>query len=46
MTAACAVACAERVLRGELRPGFHTPASAFGPDFVLELDGVSRHDEL
>ena len=26
---------AARALRGELSPGFHTPARACGPDYVL-----------
>lgn len=40
LTAAAAVAAAERALAGEAPPGFQTPAKAFGADFVLGLDGV------
>lgn len=36
-TALSAVAAVERVLDGEVPPGAHAPASAFGADFVLEL---------
>ncbi|RQG97877.1 saccharopine dehydrogenase family protein [Natrarchaeobius chitinivorans] len=49
LTAETAAAAAERVLEGRNRtdreripPGFQTPAAAFGPDFVLEFDGVDR----
>jgi len=45
LTAAAALAAVERVLAGGASPGFETPARAFGPDFVLELEGVVRHDE-
>jgi len=45
LTVAAALAAMERVLAGRAAPGFQTPAKAFGPDFVLALDGVSREDE-
>lgn len=32
------------VLDGKVVPGFQTPATLFGPDFVLEFDGVTRVD--
>jgi short subunit dehydrogenase-like uncharacterized protein len=44
-TAAAAIASAARVLAGSVAPGFQTPATAFGPDFVLELAGVKRWDD-
>jgi hypothetical protein len=34
-----------RVLAGAAPPGFQTPSSAYGADFVLELEGVERTDE-
>lgn len=43
-TAHAAVRAAERVLAGEVRPGFQTPSKAFGPDFVLDIPGVKRID--
>lgn len=43
-TAASALALVERVLAGELEAGFQTPAGVYGPDFVLDLDGVTRQD--
>lgn len=45
LTAQAAVAAAARVLAGDVRPGYHTPASAYGPDFALSLDGVTRWDD-
>ena len=44
LTALTVVAAAERVLAGGARPGFQTPSRAFGPDFILEVDGVARED--
>jgi short subunit dehydrogenase-like uncharacterized protein len=41
--ASALVRAAER-LTEEPRAGAFTPAAAFGPDFVLELPGVSRRD--
>lgn len=44
LTAHAAVAALEKTLAGEATPGFRTPSMAFGPDFVLGLDGVHRED--
>ena len=44
LTAHTAVAALERVLAGQAKPGFQTPSLAFGPDFVLQVDGVLRED--
>jgi short subunit dehydrogenase-like uncharacterized protein len=44
LTARAALAIARRALAGQAPPGFQTPATAYGPDFVLELDGVVRED--
>jgi len=43
-TAHCVTALAERALKGDLKPGFWTPAGLYGPDFVLSLPGVRRDD--
>jgi short subunit dehydrogenase-like uncharacterized protein len=43
-TAQSAVEIAARVLRGEAPPGWQTPATAYGPDLVLSLPGVSREE--
>jgi len=45
-TARASLAAVERMLAGEAPEGFQTPASAFGPDFVLGIEGVRRHDDL
>jgi short subunit dehydrogenase-like uncharacterized protein len=39
-TAESAVACARRVLGGELSPGVWTPSRAFGPAFAASLPGT------
>jgi short subunit dehydrogenase-like uncharacterized protein len=44
LTALSAVAIVERILAGDLQPGFQTPSRVYGPNFVLSLDGVSRED--
>jgi len=43
-TTRAAVAAVKQVLAGNFTPGFQTPGKAFGPDFVLECDGVRRED--
>jgi short subunit dehydrogenase-like uncharacterized protein len=43
-TAAAAVAAVERVLAGDVEPGFQTPARVWGPDFALTIPDVTRHD--
>jgi len=44
LTVLTALACVERILAGPVTPGFTTPSRAFGPDFVLEIPGVTRTD--
>jgi short subunit dehydrogenase-like uncharacterized protein len=44
LTALAAVEIAARALRGEAPPGWQTPATAYGPDLVLALPGVTRED--
>ncbi|WP_256685801.1 saccharopine dehydrogenase family protein [Halococcus qingdaonensis] len=43
-TARTATEIARRVCEDDVESGFQTPASAFGPEFVLEFDGVERED--
>jgi short subunit dehydrogenase-like uncharacterized protein len=43
-TARAMVAIGERILAGAAPAGFQTPASAFGPDLVVDVDGVVRED--
>jgi short subunit dehydrogenase-like uncharacterized protein len=43
-TARAALAAVRKVLSGNAPPGFQTPALAYGADFVLECEGVTRED--
>ncbi len=43
-TSRAAIAGVKKVLSGNASSGFQTPAMAFGADFVLECEGVSRED--
>ena len=43
-TARAALAAGQKVLAGNASPGFQTPALAYGADFVLECEGVTRED--
>jgi len=43
-TIRAALAAVQKVLTGNARPGFQTPALAYGADFVLECEGVTRED--
>jgi len=44
LTAHAALAVVECVLAGGAPAGFQTPSKAYGPDFVLGLEGVTRTD--
>jgi short subunit dehydrogenase-like uncharacterized protein len=44
LTAHAAVEIAERMLRGDAKPGWQTPSTAYGPDLPLALAGVTRED--
>lgn len=43
-TTRAALAAVKKVLAGSFSPGFQTAGRAFGPDFVLECEGVRRED--
>jgi short subunit dehydrogenase-like uncharacterized protein len=45
LTVRAALAVVTRVVGGEAPPGFQTPSTAYGPDLVLGLEGVTRTDE-
>ncbi len=45
-TARAALQAVKRVLAGDTSPGFQTSARAYGADFVLECEGVTREDVL
>ena len=44
LTALTALAIIQKVLAGEAPAGFQTPSSAYGPDLILEIEGVTRED--
>jgi len=44
LTALAAIEIAERALRGDVKPGWQTPGSAYGPDLVTALPGCSREE--
>lgn len=43
-TSRAALAAVQKVLTGNAPPGYQTPALAYGADFVLECQGVTRED--
>lgn len=43
LTAQAALRAVEKVLSGTVVPGYQTPARLFGADFILEFEGVTRH---
>jgi short subunit dehydrogenase-like uncharacterized protein len=45
LTVLASLEIAGRVLRGDFKPGYQTPASAYGPDLILSLPGCTRIDE-
>jgi short subunit dehydrogenase-like uncharacterized protein len=44
LTVQTALAAVGKVRAGAARPGFQTPSLAFGKDFILEIEGVTRAD--
>jgi len=44
LTVATALDAARRVAGGEFKPGFQTPSLAFGADYILSFEGVTRED--
>jgi short subunit dehydrogenase-like uncharacterized protein len=45
LTVDAALVVARKVLDGDWEAGFGTPGGVYGPDLVLEVDGVERTDE-
>jgi len=45
LTTLSALEILQRVLDGDAPVGYQTPASAYGPDLVLSIEGVERTDE-
>ncbi len=44
LTAMTSVSVARRILKGDFKTGFQTPSSAYGADFILAFNGVTRTD--
>ncbi|RMF29758.1 MAG: hypothetical protein D6765_04035, partial [Bacteroidetes bacterium] len=44
LTAHCTLLIARKVLEGNFKPGFQTPARAYGENLILEVEGTSRED--
>jgi short subunit dehydrogenase-like uncharacterized protein len=42
LTALTSLLIAEKVNSGNFKPGYQTPASAYGEDLILEVEGVGR----
>jgi short subunit dehydrogenase-like uncharacterized protein len=45
LTADASLTILARVLDGDFKPGFQTPSLAYGADFVMGLEGVTRTDQ-
>lgn len=44
LTAHAALNIAKKILAGNFKPGFQTPAKAYGADLILEIEGTARQD--
>ncbi len=44
ITAHAALNIAQKILDGNFTPGYKTPATAYGADLILEMEGVNRED--
>ena len=44
LTASTSLDAAVRVAEGEVEPGFRTPSLAFGADYILGFEGVTREE--
>ncbi len=42
LTALTAIATIKHILQGQIKPGFQTPASVYGANFILEISEVKR----
>ena len=45
LTAHSSLIIARKILSGDFKTGYQTPASAYGPDLILEVPGSKRKDE-
>lgn len=44
LTALASLNIVQKILDGNIKAGFQTPAKAYGADLILEIEGVTRHD--
>ncbi|MEP6746174.1 MAG: saccharopine dehydrogenase NADP-binding domain-containing protein [Bacteroidota bacterium] len=44
LTAFSTLLIAKKILEGNFKPGYQTPASAYGPDLIMEIPGVVRDE--
>ena len=44
LTAIAALNIAEKILAGNFKPGYQTPAKAYGADLILDIEGTARQD--
>ncbi|MEJ0055038.1 MAG: saccharopine dehydrogenase NADP-binding domain-containing protein [Bacteroidota bacterium] len=44
LTAKTAVLISEKIMKGNFKAGYQTPAMAYGPDLILEIEGSKRSD--
>lgn len=44
LTAKTALLITEKILAGNFKPGYQTPAMCYGADFILEIPGIERND--
>lgn len=44
LTAKTAVLIAEKILKGDVKTGYQTPAMAYGPDLIMEIESTTRKD--
>ncbi|HCX66081.1 MAG TPA: saccharopine dehydrogenase, partial [Rhodobiaceae bacterium] len=44
LTAMTSLEIVGRVMAGEAKPGYQTPSSVFGPDFITEFEGCKWQD--
>lgn len=44
LTAVGALNIVEKILLGDFKAGYQTPAKAYGAELVIEIEGVARQD--
>ena len=44
LTALTALTVVLEIMRGNVKPGFQTPSTAYGANFIMQIEGVTRED--